>query len=231
MYIQTTSFYSVYNSDQYCCNSMLPMLKNIIGNLIWLVFISTILLSACTTPATIEPGSTPTSTLPGETPLTTSIIIPSIVTPTDQSPSSTQPLSENFPSTTITIQSCSPTRSDALGPFYTPGAPFRDKVGEGYQLTGTVRSAQGCVPIPGAQIELWMAGPDSEYRDEYRATIYSDENGIYTFESHFPPPYSGRPPHHHLLISAEGFQGLVTQHYPAQGEDQATFDLVLLPAD
>jgi protocatechuate 3,4-dioxygenase beta subunit len=116
-----------------------------------------------------------------------------------------------------------------LGPFYTPGAPVRNKVGEVYLLTGVVRSAADCSPIPDAQIEIWMAGPDDEYRDEYRATLFSDENGAYSFESHFPPPYSGRPPHHHLRVSAAGFQTLVTQHYPEQGENQATFDLVLLP--
>lgn len=106
---------------------------------------------------------------------------------------------------------------------------MRDKVGEGYLLTGVVRSAAGCSPIPDARIEVWMAGPDGEYRDEYRATFYADENGVYTFESHFPPPYSGRPSHHHLLVSAEGFQTLVTQHYPAAGHAGATFDPVLLP--
>jgi protocatechuate 3,4-dioxygenase beta subunit len=74
-----------------------------------------------------------------------------------------------------------------------------------------------------------MAGPDGEYRDDYRATFFSDENGAYSFESHFPPPYSGRPPHHHLLVTVAGYQTLVTQHYPVQGENQATFDLVLLP--
>lgn len=124
--------------------------------------------------------------------------------------------------------SCAPTPPDALGPFYTPGAPIRDKVGEGYVLSGVVRSTQGCAPISGAQIEIWMAGPDGNYTDDYRATLFSDENGSYHFESHFPPPYSGRPPHHHFRISAEGYQTLVTQHYPAQGQTEAYLDFVLI---
>ncbi len=131
---------------------------------------------------------------------------------------------------TPTPVSCSPTSSDALGPFYTPGAPVRDKVGIGYLLSGVVRSAVDCSPIPNAQIELWMAGPDGEYRDEYRATFFANNSGAYAFESHFPPPYTGRPPHHHLLVSADGYQTLVTQHYPAAGQAGATFDLVLLPS-
>lgn len=117
-----------------------------------------------------------------------------------------------------------------LGPFYTPGAPQRNSVGQGYTLRGVVRSSIGCQPIANAQIEVWMAGPDGEYRDDYRATFFSDENGAYSFESHFPPPYSGRPSHHHLLVTVPGYQTLVTQHYPQQGETQAILDLVLLPS-
>jgi len=140
--------------------------------------------------------------------------------PATQNPSATQ--------TTGNPTECQPTQPDALGPFYTPGAPVRDSVGEGYVLSGVVRSADGCTPIPNAQIEVWMAGPDGEYRDDYRATLFSDENGVYRFESHFAPPYSGRPAHHHLRVSATGFETLVTQHYPQRGQSEATFDLVLV---
>jgi protocatechuate 3,4-dioxygenase beta subunit len=131
--------------------------------------------------------------------------------------------------TELPVINCTPTPADALGPFYVPNAPVRDKVGEGYVLSGVVRSADGCAPIPDATIEIWMAGPDGNYADEYRATLFSDENGAYRFESHIPPPYSGRPPHHHLRVTAEGFQTLVTQNYPLPNQTEAAFDLVLLP--
>jgi protocatechuate 3,4-dioxygenase beta subunit len=127
-----------------------------------------------------------------------------------------------------TPKECQPTAPDMLGPFYEPGAPLRDSVGEGYVLSGVVRSSADCSPIPNAQIEIWMAGPDGEYRDDYRATLYSDAGGVYRFESHFPPPYSGRPSHHHLQVSAAGFETLVTQHYPQSGQSEATFDVVLV---
>lgn len=164
-------------------------------------------------------------------PETTATLAP-IDSPTQNTISPTQATAISIitqPTTTV-VQDCAPTGSDMLGPFYTPNAPLRDKVGEGYLLTGVVRSAADCTPIPEAQIEVWMAGPDGEYADEYRATLFSDQNGNYSFESHFPPPYSGRPSHHHLRVSADGYQTLVTQHYPRQGETQAAFDLVLLPA-
>jgi protocatechuate 3,4-dioxygenase beta subunit len=122
---------------------------------------------------------------------------------------------------------CQPTRPDMLGPFYVSGAPERDKVGEGYVLSGTVHSAGDCAPLTNAQVELWMAGPDAEYADEYRAVVFSGENGEYRFESHFPPGYAGRPPHIHLRVTAQGYGELVTQHYPREGTTEAVFDLVL----
>ncbi|MGW8249067.1 MAG: intradiol ring-cleavage dioxygenase [Anaerolineales bacterium] len=163
-------------------------------------------------------------------PVSTNSPTQTTVSPTQAIASSTDAQPAAGPTSTTAVLDCSPTPTDMLGPFYVSGAPVRYKVGEGYLLSGVVRSAADCSPIPDAQIEVWMAGPDGEYADEYRATLYSDDNGSYSFESHFPPPYSGRPSHHHLQVDAPGYQTLVTQHYPQQGENQATFDLVLLPA-
>ena len=125
--------------------------------------------------------------------------------------------------------SCSPTPPDALGPFYEPNAPIREKVGEGYVLKGTVRAAVTCVPIARARIELWLAGPDGKYDNEHRAIIFSDKTGAYAFESNFPPSYYNRPPHIHIRVTADGYRPLVTQHYPESGQSQGHFDLVLVP--
>ena len=125
--------------------------------------------------------------------------------------------------------SCVPTGPDMLGPYYKPGAPVRQSVGKGYVLQGVVRSSMDCSPVPSARVELWLAGPDGGYDDAYRATVIADGSGRYRFESHTPPPYFGRPPHIHLLVSAKGFATLVTQHYPETGKVQAVFDLVLMP--
>jgi len=126
-------------------------------------------------------------------------------------------------------EACQPTEADMLGPFYVPGAPERDKVGEGYVLSGVVKSSVDCTPISGAQVEFWLAGSDGIYDDDFRATLFADENGEYRFESHFPPPYAGRPSHIHIKVSAEGYETLVTQQYPSEGDTGATFDLVLAP--
>lgn len=124
---------------------------------------------------------------------------------------------------------CQPTAPDALGPFYKSDAPLRAKVGEGYMLQGVVRSAGNCQPLAQAMVEFWLAGPDGEYRDAYRARVLSTETGHYTFESTRPGPYTGRPPHIHIRVTAAGHRTLVTQHYPATDQHQATFDLVLRP--
>lgn len=125
------------------------------------------------------------------------------------------------------LGACTATREDALGPYYVPGAPVRAKTGSGYVLTGVVRSAVTCRPIKGAKVELWNAGPDGEYGPRWRATTFSRPDGGYRYETAFPPPYSGRPSHVHLRVSARGHATLVTQHYPRPGTASGRFPLVL----
>ncbi len=124
---------------------------------------------------------------------------------------------------------CDPTPADYLGPFYTANAPVRSSVGHGYLLKGMVKSSADCAPIANAAIELWLTGPDGSYDDHHRATIYSTDSGQYRFESNFPPGYSGRPPHIHIRVSANGFKTLATQHYPTRGQTSGEFDIVLVP--
>ena len=121
---------------------------------------------------------------------------------------------------------CAPTRADALGPFYEPGAPVRSKVGTGYVLSGRVLTT-GCRAIGRARIELWLANPRGEYDDAHRATVVAARDGRYRFESNRPPSYESRPPHIHIRVSARGYRTLVTQHYPRGSRTSAVFNLVL----
>jgi protocatechuate 3,4-dioxygenase beta subunit len=123
---------------------------------------------------------------------------------------------------------CTPTPPDALGPFYKPNAPERDSVGKGYEMSGRVMSSRDCLPIPQARIELWMAGPEGDYKDDFRATVIPNKSGDYRFESHPPPSYASRPPHIHVRVTADGFKTLITQHYPESGSSRGEFDLVLI---
>ena len=116
-----------------------------------------------------------------------------------------------------------------MGPFYRPGAPLRSQIGKGYLLTGQVRSASDCTPIPSPLIELWQTGPNGKYDAAHRAAIITDQSGRYQFETDFPGEYFTRPPHIHIRVTAAGFQTLTTQHYLRQGATTAVFDLVLRP--
>ncbi|QXE91827.1 dioxygenase family protein [Geomonas subterranea] len=126
-------------------------------------------------------------------------------------------------------RSCPPTPWDEIGPFYRPNAPVRDSIGQGYILSGTVRSSADCSPIPNARIEFWQAGPDGRYDDAYRATVYSDRKGHYRLQTIAAVPYANRPPHIHILVDVKNFEGLVTQHYPKRRAKGAQLDLVLIP--
>jgi protocatechuate 3,4-dioxygenase beta subunit len=135
-----------------------------------------------------------------------------------------------YPSYSAAVE-CSPTGPDMLGPFYEAGAPERESVGKGYILNGVVRSSKDCSPVKGAKVELWLTGPDGEYDDHHRATLYSGNDGAYRFESNYPRDYFRRKPHIHIQVSAEGFGKLITQHYPEKDTKQGSFDLVLVPLD
>lgn len=131
--------------------------------------------------------------------------------------------------TGVAASRCPPTPPDELGPFYRPGAPLRVKIGSGYVLSGTVRSAGSCQPLPGARVEFWQVNRAGVYDDPHRAAVITDKAGRYRLETEFPPPYVGRPSHIHIRVSVPGSRELVTQHYPKKGEQGATFDLVLEP--
>jgi len=126
---------------------------------------------------------------------------------------------------------CEPTRPDGEGPFYRAGAPLRNKVGEGYLLYGAVKSTRDCRTIPHAKIEVWLNGPDGKYGDDWWATLYSDGQGKYHFESHVPVNFGSRPPHIHMVVNAPGFQELITQYYPKKGAEVGLFNLVLIPGE
>ncbi len=73
--------------------------------------------------------------------------------------------------------------------MYKPNSPVRDRIGQGYVLSGVVKSAKDCAPINGARIEFWQVGPNAKYDDEHRATVIVDQTGAYRFESNYPPSY------------------------------------------
>jgi protocatechuate 3,4-dioxygenase beta subunit len=123
---------------------------------------------------------------------------------------------------------CAPTRPDMLGPFYVAGAPARELTGHGLIVTGVVRSAGACTPIPGARVEWWSVNPRGEYDDAHRATATAGSDGRYRYETDPPVGYTGRPPHLHVRVSAPGYRVLVTQLYPQSNQTAIETDFVLV---
>jgi catechol 1,2-dioxygenase len=120
------------------------------------------------------------------------------------------------------------TTTDVLGPFYRPDSPVRSSLvikgekGDPIELIGKIMHNDCTTPYKNAKIELWHCDGNGVYDNEtadfkYRGTTYSDNNGDYSFNTILPVPYGSgdnyRPAHFHMMISAEGYQPLVTQLY------------------
>jgi protocatechuate 3,4-dioxygenase beta subunit len=128
------------------------------------------------------------------------------------------------------IAQCKPTPGGILDMSYAPTAPKRASVGSGFVLTGIVRESGDCLPIAGATVEFWLAGPNG-YTDKLRGTVVADKNGRYRFQSPFPSASTGRAPHIHMNVAAEGYLPIQTEVLPGQGTASGTFDIILEPGD
>jgi hypothetical protein len=118
----------------------------------------------------------------------------------------------------VAAQTCRPTRSDAEGPFYVPGAPIRTSTGSGLVIRGRLLG-----------IEWWQTDRRGRYDDAHRGSQNVAPDGAYRFETDFPSVYPGRPPHIHFKAKAPGYRSLTTQLYLRGGETEVGFDIVLVP--
>jgi cytochrome c2 len=107
-------------------------------------------------------------------------------------------------------------------------APVRSFVDKGHVLIGVIRSSNGCTPIARAKIVFLLTNPKGIYDADHRATVYTDADGAYRFESNFPGHYEGSPaPHIHLLVSAPGHRFIETEYILKQGQTSGAFDVTL----
>lgn len=124
---------------------------------------------------------------------------------------------------------CEPTPPDAEGPFYRPGATERTSTGEGLVVSGRLRGAPDCRPLPEGRIEWWHAAPSGRYDDAHRGSVKARTDGTYRFSTNVPGKYPGRPPHIHFKAFAPGYRPLTTQLYLRGTEKEIGFDIVLVP--
>jgi catechol 1,2-dioxygenase len=130
----------------------------------------------------------------------------------------------------VAAQTCRPTRPDAEGPFYVPGAPIRTSTGSGLVIRGHLLGAPDCRPLPGGKIEWWQTDRRGRYDDAHRGSQIVESDGTYRFSTDFPGVYPGRPSHIHFKAIAPGYRSLTTQLYLRGGETEMEFDIVLVPA-
>ena len=120
---------------------------------------------------------------------------------------------------------CAPSAENIEGPFFKPSSPQRadltdgDARGEALVVEGSVLDV-GCVPVPGAWLEVWQADHAGAYDNEgdrFRATLALAESGRYRFKTIVPGRYLNgrqyRPAHIHVKAHAPGYRSLTTQLY------------------
>ena len=128
---------------------------------------------------------------------------------------------------------CETTQEDMLGPYWSQDHPERsllaslDEPGTRIQITGLVTANDCSTPIPNASVDVWHANDQGCYtifqncttgntnndNHNLRGIMFTNENGMYSFESILPGYYPGRPRHFHYKITTPSGVELVTQCY------------------
>lgn len=124
---------------------------------------------------------------------------------------------------------CEPTESDGVGPFQASGgvAPRRAKIGKGHVLIVRVLRSLDCAPVRGARVELWQASPAGRYTRRGRGRGVTGRSGAFRFQGPVPPSYSGRSAHIHILVTAPGYEELLTRYDVPRGKRRGRITLVL----
>jgi protocatechuate 3,4-dioxygenase beta subunit len=113
-----------------------------------------------------------------------------------------------------------PTQWNEIGPFYKRSAPsqasMRQADDPGFPLTvsGAIFGTSG-EALPDAKIEIWQANHEGLYDLDgylFRATLATDDEGRYSFDSVMPGHYPARVCQHiHYRVIAPGHAPMITQ--------------------
>ena len=88
---------------------------------------------------------------------------------------------------------CEPTESNLGGTNnYIPDAPKAGSLGSGFVIQGTVRAADGCRPLDGVRIQVWLATESGGEQDN-RASTFTDSDRRYRIETDPTVPQFGEP--------------------------------------
>ena len=125
---------------------------------------------------------------------------------------------------------CEPTESNPGGTNnYIPDAPELASLGEGFIITGLVRAARGCRPLPGVRIQVWLATETGGEQDN-RASVRTDENGGYRIETAPTVPQFGEP-NIHVAYDDGQYSDVFIRRVVDLDDTRARVDLTLASDD
>ncbi|MCA1700262.1 MAG: hypothetical protein LC790_15720 [Actinobacteria bacterium] len=121
---------------------------------------------------------------------------------------------------------CEATESNPGGDNnYIPDAPARASLGDGFVITGRVGSAEGCRPLAGVPIQVWLATATGAETDN-RATVRTGEDGRYRIETAPTVPQFGEP-NIHVAYGGERFEQVFFRRVVDLDDTHATVNLTL----
>lgn len=121
---------------------------------------------------------------------------------------------------------CKATKSNPGGTNnYIPDAPERDSLGSGFVITGLVRSAEGCRPLEGVRIQVWLATETGGEQDN-RASVRTGPDGRYRIETAPTVPQFGEP-NIHVGYDDGDYRDVFIRRVVDLDDERAVVDLTL----
>lgn len=111
---------------------------------------------------------------------------------------------------------------------YIPNAPENLDLGDGFVIAGTVRSADGCAPLPGVRVQIWLATRTGSERDN-RTSVRTDAAGRFQVET-APTVSQFGEPNIHVAYDDPDYEQVFIRRVVDLDDVQATIDLTLQPA-
>ena len=125
---------------------------------------------------------------------------------------------------------CQATRSNPGGTNnYIPHAPAADDLGSGFVITGTVRSADGCEPLEGVRVQVWLATETGGEQDN-RASVRTGTDGRYRIAT-APTIAQFGEPNIHVGYDDEHYEPVFIRRVVDLDDERAVVNLNLVARD
>ncbi len=113
---------------------------------------------------------------------------------------------------------------------YRPGAPFVDRLGEGFVMSGLVRRAGDGAPLQNVRIQIWAATVLGGERDPVNhGSVLTGADGTYRLDMPQIVPNFGQP-HGHLAYDDGAFETVFLRPVmPSASDTSLRADFVLAP--